>query len=260
MRKAKPPSPHTHVRRRPFPLLALPAEVRCMIWDAALAWSAPSVVAVSCSKGAGTSRLRFRDLQDPAIPPVASTCKESYEEWIRACHRLPEGRPGSPLYLPRAVLLLDRMTLAQGDAADLLLVNGGLESWRIRYIAFALQPGLDLLMAFAALSTLPALQTIIVIVPDFLDSFDADGEETCSAGLVREISRSITEPQADKLWDRTSYVGLLLRGRPPSEKVRRYYTREDSPRIQLLMQKTVGSNVETADEWIHTGSAAISLY
>ncbi|KAH7229969.1 hypothetical protein B0J15DRAFT_411122 [Fusarium solani] len=239
-----------------FPFL--PPEIRCRIWRIAL-WEADvsviSITADDASQADNSPPPRCEVVQQPGASTVALACKEASVEWTMISCYFSEYFPVN-LCLQRTICLLQGIPHSYVKPARGLHPHGGMIS-RIQHVAFLVLPNVNLMEIFAALSNFRYLETITVIIPPCPIEGVGHLDRREVSQIARALAELADEPAPGSQDGKFGHVGLLLRGDPPSQTVRVFYSRRDAPRVKLLTPRC--SEPSLHDPTLRSSSTGFSL-
>ncbi|KAF4467999.1 hypothetical protein FALBO_5119 [Fusarium albosuccineum] len=217
-----------------FFLLTLPLEVRRQIWETALTDTTKAVISISLNtnQAAGNLSPDSEVIHQSGVSSVALACKEAYDQWNMMSRRMSKHL--------RAHVRFQR---------TIYLLQGTYTSWKrsllgqptpisnAQHIAFVASADINFMAVFAAFSSFRQLETITVIVPPrFVES--ASRLDPCE---ISQIAKSLAELSDDPATGpheaEIGHTGLLLRGDPPNQTVRDFYSRRDAPQLKLLLPR-----------------------
>lgn len=223
---------------------SLPAELRGIVWRLAFENAAPSTTSIQRSSEKDGGILSMKWVGVVSFARIALSCKEAHLEWNRVSHHLPLSLTQLPVIFPKTVFLLDDPQAVLGSLNH-ASVGYEIVDWKMKHVAFVMKYSSNLMRVFETLSRILSLESITVVAPDSSRDLDSmDKEYQCH--LASELGRLIEEPSQCRIWDKHSYVGLLLRGHSTTDSVRRFYSGIKSPQIRLLMhQELIDDDLET---------------
>lgn len=237
------------------PFALLPTELRLMTWRMAFDDVGPAVSI--CHFSENRPRVSVAHPHAAALgflPPVASVCWEAMREWLRLTRRSRSSASSlDRVYAPRTIFLVHTSAILQSHLTGLASLTA--------HIAFDIADCPDVLSVFEALAQFPQLETIIPIIPSeaMTEEQIAQRKENLHRDpcLLRRMVALIDGPSPDGEWHRETYVGWLLRNELDGEQVRRFYSRNNSPHVKLLIDKPRTSRSAAED---NLGPWSLVLY
>ena len=220
----------------------LPGEVRLMIWNAAFSKVEAAVAVCSFPRNKRRITIARSHSGDGQSPPVAQACVEARTEWFRSAHacRRSGGREQKPIFVERTIFLVAPLPILDGRMAGMELL--------IEHIAIDIAEIPDVLDMFEALARFPRLRTIVVTVPSEAVEEDQVGawqqRVRQDKKVLKRISGLVDAPSSDGEWHQKTYMGWLLCNYLNGAHVRRYYDREDGPKIRLFVDRKTSSRAE----------------
>lgn len=223
----------------------LPAEIRLMIWQSAFN-NVDAAVAVGSfpDNRRRISACHPHSATASGSPPVAQACREARREWFRStqAYKRTDDESLVHLFLPRTVFLLPPSAILNSQLRGIRL--------SIEHVAIDIAESPDIFLIFEALARFPRLRTIIVVIPS-----DAVDESQITEwqqrirqdqGVLRRMGTLVGTPSRDGEWHRRTYMGWLLRNYLEGPQVRKYYAKEEGPKIRLFVDRIASSGVAGA--------------
>ncbi|KAH7229959.1 hypothetical protein MRS44_013571 [Fusarium solani] len=213
----------------------LPVEVRLMIWKTAFDAVDPAVVVCSFSEGRHRASVNHRHAKASRLPPVALVCREARREWVQCTRssRSPSWLP-ERVYVPRTVFLVPAATVVGSRLRGLSL--------SIAHIAIDIADSPDVFLIFEALARFPRLKTIIIVVPsgavDETQVVEWQQRLREDSHTLQKIGALVDGPSSDGEWHKGTYLGWLLRNYLQGPQVKAFYSRDNSPRVKLYIDRS----------------------
>ena len=104
-------------------------------------------------------------MQESGCSSIAMACKEALEEWVRSTTRFPI-RPSLRFCMARTVFLLSGLAKAKPATATKPVLEQDLVS-HIQHVAFVITQEVHLKDVLTALSSLPYLKTVFILLPEY---------------------------------------------------------------------------------------------
>ncbi|KAH6951091.1 hypothetical protein BKA56DRAFT_505923 [Ilyonectria sp. MPI-CAGE-AT-0026] len=228
---------------------SLPPEIRRQVWKLALLGANMSVISIKADPAT------CEPVQYSSVSSVALACREASVEWAMISCRFSEHFPVN-VCLQRTICLIQGIPRSSATPAREPCLEVDMAP-RIRHVAFLLPSNVNLKEIFAAFSTFHHLQTIIAVTPPR----SINGVRHLDRHEISQIARGLAEladePPTGSQNGKSGHVGLLLRGDPPSQAVRAFYSRSDAPQIKLLTRRS--SQPSLHDPMLRSSSLTFSL-
>ncbi|EEU38561.1 uncharacterized protein NECHADRAFT_88497 [Fusarium vanettenii 77-13-4] len=228
------------------------------IWRIAL-WKADvSVVSITTDDASQVGNglpPKCEVVQRSGASTVALACKEASIEWTMISCCFSEYFPVN-MCLERTICPLQGIPHSGAEPARGLYAHGDMIP-RIQHVAFLVLPNVNLMGIFIALSNIPCLETVTVVIPPHpIEGVGHLGRHEVSQ-IARALAELADEPATGSQDGKFGHVGLLLRGDPPSQAVRVFYSRRDAPRVKLLTPRC--SQPSLHDPMLRSSSPGFSL-
>jgi hypothetical protein len=115
-------------------------------------------------------------------------------------------------------------------------------SLSITHIAIDIADSPDVFLIFEALARFPRLKTIIIVVPsgavDETQVVEWQQRLREDSHTLQKIGALVDVPSSDGEWHKGTYLGWLLRNYLQGPQVKAFYSRDNSPRVKLYIDRS----------------------
>ncbi|EXK75650.1 hypothetical protein FOQG_19584 [Fusarium oxysporum f. sp. raphani 54005] len=175
-----------------------------------------------------------RVIQQTGCSSVAMVCKEAFSEWEKTTI-LSSGSPCVRLCVFRTIfLLLPNLAELRLMSVRRQIIRYGIASG-IQHIAFFVTAEVKLMDTLSALSSIPSLKTISMLLPECR----AEGLEIGSPHGVAQIARYLDvltqDPPIESVHASSNPIGLSLESDNLNSKVRAFYSGANAPQLNVVI-------------------------
>ncbi|RSL44083.1 hypothetical protein CEP54_014827 [Fusarium duplospermum] len=121
-------------------------------------------------------------------------------------------------------------------------IRNGKVSEALSHIAIDIVDSPDVFLIFEALALFPRLKTIIIVVPsgavDETQVVEWQQRLREDSHILQKIAGLVDGPSSDGEWHKGTYLGWLLRNYLQGSQVRAFYSRDNSPRVKLCIDRS----------------------
>lgn len=228
---------HTRVTDMVFTSFKLlPYEIRAQIWRISCQNARMAVVSLEPDSLYPTSDQSppvCRVIQQTGCSSVAMVCKEAFSEWEKTTI-LCSGSPCVRLSVFRTIFLLPNLAELRPMSVRRQIIRHGIASG-IQHITFFVTAEVKLMDTLSALSSIPSLKTISMLLPECRAEDLEIGSPRGVAQIARYLDVLTQDPPIESVHASSNPIGLSLESDNLNSKVQAFYTGANAPQLNVVI-------------------------
>lgn len=214
----------------------LPYEIRAQIWRISCQNARMAVVSLEPDSLYPTSDQSppvCRVIQQTGCSSVAMVCKEAFSEWEKTTI-LCSGSPCVRLSVFRTIFLLPNLAELRPMSVRRQIIRHCIASG-IQHITFFVTAEVKLMDTLSALSSIPSLKTISMLLPECRAEDLEIGSPRGVAQIARYLDVLTQDPPIESVHASSNPIGLSLESDNLNSKVQAFYTGANAPQLNVVI-------------------------
>ncbi|KAI3572776.1 hypothetical protein IWW34DRAFT_890585 [Fusarium oxysporum f. sp. albedinis] len=214
----------------------LPYEIRAQIWRISCQNARMAVMSLepdSLYPTSDKSPLVCRMMQQTGCSSVAMVCKEAFSEWEKTTILFSES-PCVRLCVSKTIFLLPNLAELGPMSLRRQLVRRGIASG-IQHIAFFVTGKVKLMDVLSALSNLPSVKTIYLLLAECHAGGLEVGSLCGMAQIARYLDALTEDPSTKSVHASSNPIGLYLETGTLNSRVEAFYTGANAPQLKVVI-------------------------